>query len=91
MDQSFRSSLDHARAQCLTSERRCRSRGRSDCSSRGGGHVIFQLRGLPQDPIRGFNVRQSAFTNIADPIDQYAYVEDIDFEDVTINGKPVSR
>ena len=52
---------------------------------------VFHFRGLADDPIRGFNVRCSAFTNIADPVDQYAYVEDIDFDDVTINGQRVSR
>jgi polygalacturonase len=52
---------------------------------------VFQLRGLSNDPIRAFNVRQSAFTDIADPVDQYAYVKGIDFERVTINGEPVSR
>jgi len=52
---------------------------------------VFQFRGLPKDSIRGFNVSQSAFTNIADPIDQYDYVEDINFDNVTINGKQVWR
>jgi polygalacturonase len=53
--------------------------------------IVFQMRGLPRDAIRGLNVSHSAFTNIANPIDQYAYVEDINFDDVTINGNPVTR
>jgi polygalacturonase len=52
---------------------------------------VFQLRALPDDAIRHFYVFDSAFTNIADPVDQYAYVQDIDFRDVTINGQPASR
>jgi polygalacturonase len=52
---------------------------------------VFELRGLPNDPIRGFNVNRSAFTNIADPVDQYAYVKDIRFDKVTINGEMVWR
>ncbi len=52
---------------------------------------VFQMRGLSADSIRGFNVSRSAFTNIANPVDQYAYVKDIQFDNVTINGKQVSR
>jgi polygalacturonase len=51
---------------------------------------VFHFRGLANDPIRGFNVRCSAFTRIADPVDQYAYVDDINFNEVSINGQPVS-
>ncbi len=52
---------------------------------------VFQFRALPAAPIRGFNVRHGAFTNIANPTDQYTYVRDITFDDVTINGQVVSR
>jgi polygalacturonase len=51
---------------------------------------VFHFRGLVNDHILGFNVRSSAFTGIANPVDQYAYVDDISFDDVTINGEPVS-
>jgi polygalacturonase len=52
---------------------------------------VFHFRGLVDNPILGFNVRSSAFTSIADPVNQYAYVEDINFDDVSINGQQVSR
>jgi polygalacturonase len=52
---------------------------------------VFQLRGLATAPIRRFNVRHSRFTSIADPVDQYDFVQDIDFEKVKINGVLVSR
>jgi polygalacturonase len=52
---------------------------------------VFQLRGLADDFIRNLNVSNSAFTNIADPMDQYNYVKDIHFDNVTINGQQVSR
>ena len=51
---------------------------------------VFHFRGLVNDHILGFNMRGSAFTGIADPADQYSYVDDINFDDVTINGEPVS-
>jgi hypothetical protein len=52
---------------------------------------VFELRALATAPIREFNVRRGTFTNVADPVDQYAFVKDIDFEKVTINGVEVSR
>ena len=52
---------------------------------------VFELRGLLRDPIRNFNVRHSAFTNITNPVDLYTYVRHINFENVTINGDPVER
>jgi len=51
---------------------------------------VFHFRALADDHLCGFNVRSSAFTGVADPVDQYAFVDDIVFEDVTINGKQVS-
>jgi regulation of enolase protein 1 (concanavalin A-like superfamily) len=52
--------------------------------------LVFQLRGLPQDPIDNFNVSHSAFTNIANPASQYSNVADIHLDGVTVNGNPVS-
>jgi polygalacturonase len=52
---------------------------------------VFQLRGLAKDPIRGFNVRRSAFTHITDPVDRYDHVGHIEFRQVTINGQTVLR
>jgi polygalacturonase len=52
---------------------------------------VFQMRGLANDSIIGLNVSQSAFTNIANPIDQYNYVQGINFDNVTINGDQVSQ
>jgi polygalacturonase len=52
---------------------------------------VFHLSGLPNTPIHGLNVWDSAFTNIANPRDQYAYVNRINFANVTINGQPVRR
>jgi hypothetical protein len=51
---------------------------------------VFQLRGLPQDPIRDFELSQSAFTNIANPADSYTFVDDISIDGVTTNGNPMS-
>jgi regulation of enolase protein 1 (concanavalin A-like superfamily) len=51
---------------------------------------VFQLRGLPQDPIRDFNVSRGAFTNIANPLDLYTNVADVSLDGVTTNGNPVS-
>jgi polygalacturonase len=52
---------------------------------------VFQLRGRSDDAIHHFHVHESEFTNITDPDDQYADVQDIRFKNVTINGQPVLR
>jgi regulation of enolase protein 1 (concanavalin A-like superfamily) len=51
---------------------------------------VFQMRGLAQDHIRGLFVSHSTFTHITNPIDQYTYVDDVNSDDVTINGNPVT-
>jgi polygalacturonase len=52
--------------------------------------AVFQLRGLPQDPIRGVYVSNSTFTHINNPADQSANVQDANFDNVTINGASLS-
>lgn len=51
---------------------------------------VFRLVGRSDDHISGFNVAESAFTNIAQATDQYSNVDGIAFSGVTINGKPVT-
>jgi polygalacturonase len=51
---------------------------------------VFQLRGLAQDPIDSFDVSQSAFTQINNAANSFSNVQDIHFDDVTVNGNPAS-
>jgi hypothetical protein len=51
---------------------------------------VFNLHGLAASPIQRLDVSHSAFTNIANPIDQYGNVKEVKFTDVTINGLPAT-
>jgi polygalacturonase len=51
---------------------------------------VFNLHGLPGSQIHRLDVRHSAFTNIANAIDQYSNVKGVKFTDVTINGMPAT-
>lgn len=60
---------------------------RSSCTR---APVVFDVSGLADDHLGGFTVRDCAFNGVADPADRFAYVDGIDFTDVTINGTPVT-
>jgi polygalacturonase len=62
----------------------------SECSG-GWAPQVFNLRGLPGNPIRGFSVANSQFTNVQNPTNHYSDVQGIAFDSVTINGKTVAR
>jgi polygalacturonase len=51
---------------------------------------VFRLSGLADDPIRGFDARDSRFTHTLIPINLYSNLTDITFDNVTINGRLIS-
>jgi polygalacturonase len=54
-----------------------------------GARRAFWLAGLETDHIRCVHVRDSRLTGVADPTNLIAFVDDLIFRDVTVNGEPV--
>jgi hypothetical protein len=51
---------------------------------------VLRLSGLSGNPIRGVEVRDSAFTNVGASANLYSYVTGLEFDNVSINGVGVS-
>jgi polygalacturonase len=60
---------------------------RSSCTS---APRVFDVSGLPDDPVKGFIVGDCAFDGVTDTTNNLSNVEEIRFRHVTINGQPVT-
>jgi polygalacturonase len=58
----------------------------SSCTS---APLVFDVSGLPTDPVQGLHVRDCAFAGVTTPTNRISDVADVSFVDVTINGQPV--
>jgi len=52
--------------------------------------LVFDVNGLPTDPIHGFVVRDCAFDGVVNTTNRISNVEGLVFDNVTINGMPVT-
>lgn len=55
-----------------------------------GARRAFWLAGLDTDHIQSVRVRDSHFTAVTEPVNTIAYVDDLAFDNVTVNGVPVT-
>jgi polygalacturonase len=53
-----------------------------------GAPQVLKLEGLPNSPIGAFRVQDSTFTKIANAANSVVNVKDLQFDKVTVNGKP---
>ncbi|WP_414943912.1 hypothetical protein [Amycolatopsis sp. cmx-11-32] len=58
-------------------------------SSTKCGQAAFNVRGLPNSHVRGLRVSDCCFAGVANTENTLEHVDDLRFENTTINGKPV--
>lgn len=61
----------------------------SNSSSSKCGQAAFNVRGLPDSHVRGLRVSDCRFDGVANTENTLKHVDDLRFENTTINGKPV--
>jgi polygalacturonase len=59
-------------------------------SSCTGAPILFDVNGLPTDPVAGLSVRHCAFEGVTTTSNRISNVDGLSFVDVTVNGQPLT-